>query len=49
MPGIVPERTKGDGPKSKHPWASGTKRAVLSPFRQVYATLIFSLTPLIIE
>jgi hypothetical protein len=45
---MSPEGTKGDALKSQHPWASGTKRPVLSPFRQIYATLIFSLTPLII-
>jgi hypothetical protein len=48
MPEAVPGGTKGDALKSKHPWASGTKRPVLSPFRQIYTTLIFSLTPLII-
>ena len=48
-PEAVPRGTKGDALRSQHPWASGTKRPVLSPFWQIYATLIFSLTPLIIE
>ena len=48
MPETVLKGTKGHALKSQHPWASGTKRPVLSPFRQIYATLIFFLTPLII-